>query len=260
MAPSEDNYPSMVPSPNTIILDVRASAFEFWGDTIQIIIFFQLFLKKNVKKKCQTHIERVKEYNEHPFIIHPNATIVTIFLYLLYYLVRMHTHMQTYLQNHLKIGLDVICIVSDHWSLRIRALSYITTISLSHLKVNSDATVSITHGGFQAHKLFVLLERWSLISLPLWAGWSGSLPVTGICQKWWSNLTLEIGLWKHRGFCLRYTLLNSLESLLLREARCYMGGHSGRQLHGPGAQELRPITYHMSETGCESSFSWILRW
>jgi len=29
MAPSEDNYPSMAPSPNTIILDVRASAFEF---------------------------------------------------------------------------------------------------------------------------------------------------------------------------------------------------------------------------------------
>ena len=42
--------------------------------------------------------------------------------------------------------------------------------------------------------LFCTLERWSLISLPLWAGWSGSLPVTGICQKWWSNLTLEIGL------------------------------------------------------------------
>ena len=98
-------------------------------------------------------------------------------------------------------------------------------------------------------------------NLPPLVGWMKWLTsVTGICQKWWSNLTLEIGLWKHRGFCLRYTLLNSLESLLLREARCYMGGHSGRQLHGPGAQELRPITYHMSETGCESSFSWILRW
>ena len=34
---------------STIILDVRASTFEFWGDTIQIIIFLQLFLRKNFK-------------------------------------------------------------------------------------------------------------------------------------------------------------------------------------------------------------------
>ena len=81
-----------------------------------------------------------KEYNEHPFITHPNATVVSILLYLLYYFVYTHTHTHTH-----KIGLDIVCIVSDYSSiyiLRIRTLPYIITISLSHLKVNNNATIS----------------------------------------------------------------------------------------------------------------------
>lgn len=197
----------------------------------------------------------MKEYNEHPFITHPNAKIVTIFLYLLYYLVHTHAHIfAESLANRFRHYMYCF------WPLKHKNKDII--LNNHNIIITSKSQQwchSITHGDFQVHKLFVLLERWSLISLPLWAGRSGSLPVTRICQKWW-NLTLEIGLWKHCGFCFRYILLNSLGSLLLREAKCYMVGYSGRQLHGPGAQELRPVIHHVSETGSESSFSWILRW
>lgn len=165
--------------------------------------------------------------------------------------------MHAYLQNHLKTGLDVICIVSDHWSLRIRTLSYIIIISLSHLKVNSDATLSITHGGFQAHKLFVPL--WKVkFNLPPLVGWMKWLT----SSDWNMSEVVESQLWRLRkrcGFCLRYTLLNSLESLLLREARCYMDGALSSQLHGPGAQErggLSPTMWVRLEVNPHSAESW----
>lgn len=102
------------------------------------ITFFQLFNENiQIYRKSKGILQWIPIYQD--------VTVVSILICLFYYFTHIHANTYTCIwRTSWEYVADIICIVSGYVStciLRVRILAYITTIPLSHLKDNNNATI-----------------------------------------------------------------------------------------------------------------------